>query len=204
MTPRRQMLIAVLAGVFVTILFFFFALRPKMAQIQEVRDQIDAARQEQVSLNGELERLREARQQRPEAIARLARLGDFLPGDPDLPGFIRLVQTAATASGVDLRSIAPTAPQASEEGEGIQVVPVTLTTIGGFHRLEDFLIRLENLKRLVEVRSITITPQPIPLSDQVTLNASIALEMYVVQPEARLGGTVSTARPSPGPAAEES
>jgi Tfp pilus assembly protein PilO len=202
MTPRRQMLIAAVAAIAVTVLFFSFALRPKLSQIQEVRDEIETSQGQERSLQAELDRLKEASQDRTETIRKLNLLDRYLPDDADLPGFILAINEAADAAGMDLQSIAPSNPSTMEGAEGVQVINVTLATIGGFYRLEDFLIRLENLRRLVEVRSLTITPQTLTASEQVTLSASIALEMYVTQPGASVTGTTTggtTPVPTPTP-----
>lgn len=197
MNPRRQALVAALGAIIVTVLFFVFALRPKLTQIGEVRDEIEQAQTEQRRLEAELKQLQQAQDERPRTIARLALANRYVPTEPDLPGFIRLVQTAATDAGVTLQSIAPSPPRDLEGARDLQIIDVTLTVQGGFFRLEDLLVRLEGLERLVEVRSLAVTPQSEGLSDQTTLNTSISLLMYVAGPEARFsGGTVSSSSSS--------
>lgn len=196
MTPRRQMLIAAVGAALVTVLFFVFALRPKLSQIGEVRDEIEQAQAEQRRLEDQLEELQQAREDRPRTVARLALANRYVPADPDLPGFILVLQSASTASGIDLESIAPSPPRELEGATGVQAIDVTLTVRGGFHRLQDFLLRLESLERLVEVRSLTVSPQAVAISDQVTLSTTIALQMYVAEPEARAGAAARPTTPS--------
>ena len=203
MTPRRQMIIAAVAAVIVTVLFFVFALRPKLAQISETRDEIETAQNLERQLQDQLEQLREAREDRPRTVARLAVANQYVPVEPDLPGFIRTVQSASVAAGIDLLSIAPTNPGELEDATGVQVINVTLNVVGGFRRVEDFLIRLENLERLVEVRSLSISPGSDDLSDQTILNTTMSLQMYVAAPDAGVstggtGGSTSTNTSSDG------
>lgn len=191
MNPRQQTLIAAAVAVLVAVLFFMFALRPKLDQIGETRDEVEAAEQTELRLQDQLQDLEEAREQRPRTIARLAVANRFVPVEADLPGFIRLMQSAANGSGVDLESISPGQPTDLEGGNGVQAIDVTLVVRGGFRRIEDFLIRLETLERLVEVRSLSISPEEEELSDQVTLATTIALQMYVAAPDASFSGGTS-------------
>ncbi|HEX9712548.1 MAG TPA: type 4a pilus biogenesis protein PilO [Actinomycetota bacterium] len=203
MNPRRQAVIAALGAVLVSVLFFMFALRPKLAQITEVRDEVDQAQTEQRAFEGQLARLREAQEERPRTVARLALANRFVPTDPDLPGFIRQMQAAATAAGVALESIAPSPPRALEGSPDVQVIDVSITIRGGFFRLEDLLIRLESLERMVEVRSLTLSPEVDALSDQISLTTSLSMQMYVAAPDARLGSTGASSGTSSSSSSEE-
>lgn len=182
---RRQVVIPAVAAIAVIVLFFMLLLRPKMSQIDETRAAVESAQDGETSLRNELVRLEEARRNASRTSARLATVSQYLPSSPDLPGFIRLVQRAATQSGIDLNSIAPGLPADLPDARGVETISVTLTIEGGFRRIEDFLSRLENLERVVEVRTITLAPGQTGLSDQITLQSTLTLTMYVVQPDAR-------------------
>ncbi|MGH2727212.1 MAG: type 4a pilus biogenesis protein PilO, partial [Actinomycetota bacterium] len=107
----RRYVSAGVAAVAIIAVFFLFALSPKLKDISEVRDKVEAARDEGQTLRNRLRQLQEASQNQPEITRALATLARLLPPTPDLPPLIRQLQRAATASGVDLRSIAPTPPQ---------------------------------------------------------------------------------------------
>jgi Tfp pilus assembly protein PilO len=199
MEPRRQALIGAVAAIAIVGLFFFFVLSPKLNQITETRDELEVAQDRAASLRAQIENLEEIRRRAPETRARLSRLRDLLPEDPELPAFIRLLQEAAVREGVELQSLAPSPPAPAPEGEGIQLITVNTVVQASFHRLENFLARLENLDRVVEVTSISLSPVDDPLSDRVALSGTLTVRMYVVEDEARVGGSsptvVSTQRP---------
>lgn len=197
MSGRRQTLAAAAGAVAVALLFFVFVLRPKIAEISKVHDRVVAARQQQQSLRNELTRLKDVRRDAPLTVARLQTVSQYLPSTSDLPGFIRLVQGAATLSGVDLQSIAPSAPTTLAGATGIQTISVTIVVQAGFRRVEDFLARMENLKRIVAISSIGLSPTTDPLSGQTTLASTLTMTMFVVQPDARIG-----AAPAPSPTPE--
>ncbi|MBI4728880.1 MAG: type 4a pilus biogenesis protein PilO [Acidobacteria bacterium] len=195
---KKQMAIAAVASVLLTAVFYVALLKPKMSAVAETRTQVDAARVEQQTLENKIRKLQAARRNAPAYLARLDRLTRMLPSDPDLPGFIRLVQRAAEDSGVDLKSIAPAQPAEVAGAKGVQMIQVTLAFEAGFRRVQDFLGRLESLDRIVEVRSLTLNPQTDPDTQQTLLDGSLGLQMYVaaesVSPAPRATPAAGSAR----------
>ena len=203
MNPRRQATIAAVAAILITAVFFFILLKPKLNEISKTRSDVAAARAEQQTLNTQLAHLQDVRKNAPQTMAKLAALSQFVPSTPDLPGFIQQVQTAATASGIDLQSIAPSPPTDVSGATGVQSIAVTLTIQAGFFRIEDFLARLESLQRAVEVRSIALSPIQSPISSELVLSSTVSLTMFVAQPNAnaRGGATAPAATPTPSASA---
>ena len=194
---RRYVLTAI-AAVLIVAVFFLFLLSPKLKDISEVREQIETAQNESETLRNRLRQLQTAQRDEPTTRARLAVFDRLLPPTPELPSLIRQLQTAATASGIDLRSIAPSPPGALTGRTGVQVVSVTIQVVGGFFRLQSLLTRLEELERVVEVTSIAISPQTDVVSGLFTLSSTITSRMYVVAPNASPGGAAPTPAPTAG------
>lgn len=203
MNTRRQLIVAGVVAVVVTALFFLFLLSPKLKDISKTRDDVQTARAEQDTLNAQLAHLKDVKKNAPETMAKLAALSQYVPPTPDLPGFIQQVQDAATASSIDLQSIAPSPPTDVSGATGVQSISVSLTVQGGFFRMEDFLSRLENLQRAVEVRSFSLAPQPSTISSELTLSSTITLTMFVATPNASARGAAAApaASASPSPSA---
>lgn len=204
MNTRRQLIIAGVVAVVVTALFFLFLLSPKLKDISKTRDDVQTARAEQDTLNTQLAHLKDVKKNAPETTAKLAALSQYVPATPDLPGFIQQVQNAATESGIDLQSIAPSPPATVTGSTGVQTISVTLTCQAGYFRIEDFLARLENLQRAVEVRAISLSPIASPVSSELVLSSTISLTMFVAPPNASAHGAATTPPPasaSPSPSA---
>lgn len=199
--PRRQLIIIAAASIGVTLLFFVFILKPKLTEIGQVRTDVQAAESEETQLRADLRRLKEARQTATQTTARLARVSLYLPSTPDLPGFIRQVQDAATKASVNLKSIAPSQPTPLTNANGIQVIPISITVDAAFRRMEDFLNRMESLDRVVEITAVSLAPGVDALTGQTILDSTIQLKMFVVQPDATLGGTPVASQASPSPSA---
>ena len=197
----RRVAIAGAVASAVVLLFFLVVLKPKFAQISEVRDQVAAEKQQTQSLTIRLDQLRAAQSNQVETTARLAALNRALPPNPDLPALIRLLQTAATRSGMDLLSIAPSPPTKLENSTGVEIISVNLQLTGGFFRLESFMTRLEDLSRVVEVTSISVAPTTDQATGLTSLATTITFRMYVVQADASVAGAAPS---SPRPAAPTS
>jgi len=192
----RRFAIAGAAGLAIIVLFFLVLLKPKLNQISEVRDQVQQQQGQAQTLENRLRQLQQAQRDEVTIRNRLSIFDRLLPPTPDLPSLIRQLQTAATASGMNLVSIAPSPPSALTGATGVQAVNVNLQMLGGFFRLQSFLTKLEDLPRVVEVTSMAITPQDDPITGLSTLNSTITFRMYVVQPNARLGGAAPAQTPS--------
>jgi len=195
----RRYALAAVAGLAIVLIFFVFLIKPKLTEISEVRDQIEQQKDQAQSLRIRLAQLKEAQRQQPQTQARLAIFDRLLPTTPDLPAMIRQLQTAASASGMDLVSIAPSPPAALSDATGVQTIGVNIQVRGGFFRLETFLTRLEDLQRVVEVTSISIAPETDTLTGLSTLSSTITFRMYVVQPNAAVSGSSSAPAASPTP-----
>lgn len=206
---RRNLIAVIAGGVVLMLLFWFVLIKPKISDISRVNDKIEEAQRSEGVLRNSLRQLQEARQNNAATQARLAKLQLLLPNNADLPTFILAVQAAANADGIDLRSIAPSPPSPIEGATGIDSVSVTLQVSGGFFRMESFLARLEDLQRVVEVRSVSLAPAADALTGEFTLQGTITMMMYVVQPGARAPvATTNRATPrataSPSPSASPS
>jgi Tfp pilus assembly protein PilO len=193
---RRQLIVAGAVAVVVTALFFLFLLKPKLNDISKTRSDVQTARAEEDTLNTQLAHLKDVKKNAPETMAKLAALSQYVPATPDLPGFIQQVQNAATASGIDLQSIAPSPPATVTGSAGVSTISVTLTCQAGYFRIEDFLAHLENLQRAVEVRAIALSPFQSPVSSELMLSSTISLTMFVASPNASVHGTATAPAPS--------
>jgi len=193
----------------VVLLVFLVLVKPKFSQVSDVHQQVVKAQGETESLRIRLRELQSLAANQQETQAELAVLDQALPATPELVSLIRELQSAATLSGIDLASIAPSPPGDLGNATGVQAINVNIQVSGGFFRLETFLARLESdtFKRVVEVQSIAIAPTTDPITGLTTLSSTITFRMYVVQADARVSGpppqpaptATTAASPSPTP-----
>lgn len=209
---RRQIIIGAVVTVLASALFYVFLVRPVNSKIAAVKKEIEDARTQESQLRLQIRALEDARRSSTEVQARLAKFDLLLPRTSDLPNFIRQLQEAADLSGIDLTSIAPSPPTAlatgpgtdpALAGKGVFTINVVLQVGGGFFRIKNFLERLEGLKRVVLVQNLSITPSADEETGLFSLESTVTLQMYVVNPSAPVvtGGTPAPAPTGPGGAA---
>lgn len=182
------------------VLWFVLLFRPSQSEIAELREQQEATEREISSLEARLTRLQELREQEPQLRAEFARMEDALPADPRLPDFILQVHEAANLAGIDFLSISPSlpadfnppegAPPAEEELSGISV---SISAEGSYFALEDFIIRIERLRRAVRINSFSLSPvgEPEVPGTSPDLSVTFSTQMFM------LGGNEVAELPPP-------
>jgi Tfp pilus assembly protein PilO len=183
MTATRKwtaLTVVVIAAVFAA--SWFFLISPKRSEATALR--ADTAKQnvENDRLRDRLEVLKAQALELPKQQAFLAQIRRQIPENPALPALIRDLTAAAKKSGVELTSLAPALPvavvdttvvapvptAATTGGTGaaaapvappaptLYQVPLVVKTTGGYFEMEQFLNKLEGLKRSFLVSGFTL------------------------------------------------
>ena len=158
MNRRGPLIVGIIFAV-VSLLVIFMLVLPKMSEVTEAEERLEIERAEQLPLETELARLRDAADDAASLRRELARFQRAVPPVADLPGLINDLQTAADVAGVDFFQIDPSTPAPSTTGEATEI-PVGIRVIGGFFPVDEFLFRLETLPRAAKVLSVTATEGP--------------------------------------------
>jgi Tfp pilus assembly protein PilO len=210
---RRVILFAVVAAVIVLAGWYLLLWSPTKSDLDKAKERRSAAEAQQSQLRSEIQRLQESQRNEPANRAKLERLRTAIPDDPSLGQFIIDVNDAATRSGIDFVSIAPTEPHTTARapiattttvagstattsntplasaapGSAPAEIGLTLQIQGGYFQVLDFLNRLDSLPRLVVTDSLNISP-----GENVRLTVAISARMFVRNIPAGFAGAVST------------
>lgn len=190
MTRIVNLLVFVLAVVAVTALFFLLMFRPQSNRIQDAAELADSEEQRVTQLELELNRLRALQKDAPALREQAAKFESAMPTDPKLADFILQVQEAANASGIDWVSVSPTPPVAGAVA-GVSNVTLQMAVNGGYFQMQDFIVRLENLKRAVKIGTINLAAGAGGLPN---LAATFGMQMFVSTPQ----GTTTTGTTAQG------
>ena len=111
-------------------------------------------------------------------------LKTIVPEEKELDEFIRLVQGAASASGVQIRSLTANAVVAKEYHYEL---PFLITVDGPYFNIEDFFSRLSRLSRIINVGDLTfggIDPKssPFPLRPSTTVSGKCLITTFFSKP----------------------
>jgi Tfp pilus assembly protein PilO len=195
----RTPLIAAGAGLLVALLVILVLVLPTAGKVKDKNKETDDARNQAKSLSLQLQTLQGDQQQAAANRQKLGALGAKVPPTADLPGIIRLLDTAATTAGVDFMSMAPASPATSPDGSA-SVIPISITVDGRFFAIEQYLIQLEGLSRAVKVLSVNVAGGAMPNQLMVSISASFFTADLSTGPGAAPGaGPGQTPTPFPTP-----
>lgn len=176
MTARDRMVLVVVC-VFAAIgAAWFFVVQPKRSEASKLGSQVTLAQSQLDTARAQVAAGQAAQSSFASNYATLARLGEAVPSDDNVPSLIYQIQSAAADTQVDFRNLtltpggggaAPAAssasavqsataalpPGATAGPAGFPVEPFTFTFRGNFFHLSDFLGRLE---RFVVARNADI------------------------------------------------
>lgn len=189
MNGRRAPIIAGAASALVAILAVFLLVMPKMGEVSQTQEQLQAAQDEEISLDAQLRALQEAQAQAPETEAAIAAIEDQIPPTADLPALFRLLQGAADQAAVDFFSFTPGSPAPDATGS-YSTIPSSILVTGSYFALDEYLFLLETLPRATKVITINVTPTTSGESGTSTttgLQMSLTLEFYTTDSSAGPG-----------------
>lgn len=200
---NRGPVVAGIVFLVLAVLAVVFLVLPKMGDVDDAEQQLEASQEREVVLQTELSRLQAAAENAEEIRRELARFRRAVPPVADLPGLINQLQSNADVSGVDFFSVAPGDPLPVTQGTAAEI-PAQVQVVGSFFPVDEFLFRLETLPRSSKVTNVAVTEGPDGLPQiQVTLD----VRFYTTDLDAGPGatppgsaenGAAPAASPSPG------
>jgi type IV pilus assembly protein PilO len=152
----RNILILGLLGIVILVIgFYFLLLSPLLGRLNEQAQARDDKQAQLAQVQQEVNQLEEIRRNSPEIERQLLELSKRIPTQPQIPTFVVQVQEIADASGVTQLSVEPGDAAAPAGGGDYQVIPVTMQFNGTYDEMQDFLLRMRNLARLVAVTDVS-------------------------------------------------
>lgn len=153
----RPVLIAAAASGALAVLMIVLLVLPKMSEVSKAREELQAAQDEEITLQSQLRSLQDAQAQAEQTQKEIQALEAKVPPTADLPGLFRLLQAAADRAGVDFFQFSPGTPTADPSGT-FSVITGQIVVTGNYFMLQEFLYRLESLPRAAKVTSVSIAP----------------------------------------------
>ena len=145
MTRRQELVLAAVGALLVLAAATLVLIRPTRQATAEARADRDAAVAESQTLGDQIKALEALKPKEAELKAQAEQAKAEFPTTPALPGLVDALQDAASLSGVELGTVAPTTPKASTVNSTLAEITTTVNVNGGYFEIQDFLVRLENL-----------------------------------------------------------
>lgn len=188
---RRAPIIAGAASILVAVLAVFLLVLPKMGEVSQTEGELQAAQDEEISLEAQLGVLHEAQAEAPETEAEIARIEDEVPPTADLPALFRLLQGAADQAAVDFFSFSPGSPTPDATGS-YSTITSSISVTGSYFSIDEYLFLLETLPRAAKVTAISMAPSSGGTEDATatatgTLSLSLTVDFYTTDVSAGPG-----------------
>ncbi len=174
---RDITIIVLVLTVLLGMLWYFYMFRPTQERIAqlgtenaELQTKIDIGEAAKANLPLLEEQLAQAQADKADFLA-------TLPKESEVADLIMTMRTSASASGVELSSIAQ-GGAGSEAIQDVRSVSFNLATSGNYDNTMTFLDTLENLKRFTKVRQVSFSPEGEGATDP-SINTTYDFNVYV-------------------------
>jgi type IV pilus assembly protein PilO len=206
-SDRNILILGILILVVLAIAYYFLLFSPLrqdyLAKYDE-RTRREAQKQQLEQTTAQLENIR---RNSDDIERQILELSKRIPEQAEIPTLVVQIEEVAQAADVTQLTIEPGDPQAPTGGGDFSRIPITMSFEGTYEQLQDFLLRVRNLARLVTINEVNYEPVEARRGGETTvsrdvedlLTVEIVAEVYV-QPAA--GGDTGGAAPPPAPAGD--
>ena len=204
---RNILILGILILVVLAIAYYFLLFSPLrqdyLAKYDE-RTRREAQKQQLEQTSAQLENIR---RNSDDIERQILELSKRIPEQAEIPTLVVQIEEVARAADVTQLRIEPGDPEAPSGGGDFSRIPITMSFEGTYEQLQDFLLRVRNLARLVTINEVNYEPVEERGGGETTvsrdvedlLTVEIVAEVYV-QPAAGGDTTGGGAAPSPAPA----
>jgi Tfp pilus assembly protein PilO len=182
---RLWALFAIVGIVVVFAAGWFLLLSPQKGKVSKLNDQAAAQVQSNQKITSQISLLKKQRAQIPAEQAQIAAIHGRIPDTPALAAYVRWISATASATHVDLISIAPAHPaqaklQSSPNAaaatpnassgtaaqspatSNLSKIAVNVTVNGDYFAIQQFLAKMESADRATVISSVALQPgQPL-------------------------------------------
>jgi Tfp pilus assembly protein PilO len=176
---RRGVILGLVGALLLTAAWWFLLISPRNGKIDEARQELQSARDEEALLRTRIRNLEEIRDAEVEYLAGLGKLETMIPQRPLLEEFIEQITALADSTGILLRSISPSIPATNPDSPDLREISVSVQLEGQFFDIVGFLFGLSELDRLVRVDGIAATSAADEAGETV-LSVSLQLKLFTL------------------------
>jgi Tfp pilus assembly protein PilO len=172
---KRIFGLAGLAALVLVVAWYLAVFSPQARNLSKAHKAHTAAEQKISQLQGQLVQLNALKAQIPADKAALSTLDAAVPSSPQLDSTLRQIQQAASASGVSLSSLSPSAPittgsTTAPKTSSTPSIVLTMSATGSYSEIAGYLTQLAGMPRTVVVTGLNIAGTGAGLTAQITAN----------------------------------
>jgi Tfp pilus assembly protein PilO len=175
---RRGLILGIAFVLLLTVAWWFFLISPRNGKIDEARQAVAAAQDEEALLRTRVIQLEEIRNAEVEYLSAIGSLETLIPERPLLEEFIEQLTSLAETSTVGLKSLSPSLPAPAESESPLREIGVSVQIEGGFFEVLGFLFGLSDMDRLVRVDAVAISSSDV--EGETVLAVSMQLTLFTL------------------------
>jgi type IV pilus assembly protein PilO len=150
-----KVIIAVVPSVILIILFIFLIYKPKNNEINILQDAVAKLDNEIATSEVKVRKLDELKAENKRLKALLAALKEQLPEEKEVSVLLKQISELGLQSGLEILLWRPVGRRSDPDGLYVEI-PVAVTVTGRYHDLGLFASHISDIKRIVNLSSITI------------------------------------------------
>lgn len=144
--------------------YYFLLFSPLRQDYLAKYDERTQKEQRKAQLEQTVAELENVRRNAPDIERQLLEISKRIPEQDEIPTLVVQIEDVAREARVTQFSIEPGSPEAPPGGGDFSRIPITMTFTGRYEEMQDFLLRIRNLARLVTVNEVTYCRLPEPIS----------------------------------------
>lgn len=152
---------------------WFLVVKPQRSHASQLKAQTQSVQSSNSQLMSQVNQLKEQQKDLPAQQKLLAQIATKIPDNPALPALIRQLSAAADGAGVNLVSLAPSAPTMAAATAGavtpaaaraaagaapLATIPLAIGIQGSYFNVEQFFSAVESLNRAMLVTGFSLAP----------------------------------------------
>lgn len=186
---RNILILGILILIVLAIAYYFLLFSPLKGEYDAKVQERSGKEQRKAQLERTTAQLENVRRNSDDIERQILELSKRIPEQDEIPTLLVQIEEIADAAHVTQFQVEPGAPEAPPGGGDFSRIPITMTFEGTFEEMQEFLLRIRNLARLVTVNDVTYCRLPKSISP----DADCPIEIDLLAPEGTVGeGTTRT------------
>ena len=162
---RNVLVLGILVLILLAVSYYLLLFSPLRQEYLTAYEQRSQKEQQKAQLEQEVAQLENVRHNAPDIERYILEYSKRIPEQDEIPAFLVQVEEIAREADVTQFQMTPGSPEAPPGRGDFSRIPITMTFQGTYEEMQDFLLRLRNLSRLVTVNALTYCRSPDPITD---------------------------------------
>jgi type IV pilus assembly protein PilO len=152
---RNILILGALILVLLAVAYYFLLFSPLRQEYLARYDERARKEAQEAQLERTIAELENVRRDAPNIERQILEYSKRLSTEDEIPTLVVQIEEIAEEADVTQLSIEPGSPEAPPGGGDFSRIPITMSFEGTYEELQDFLLRVRNLTRLVTVNEVT-------------------------------------------------